>query len=84
MCAVTILVGRGSPEMQHVRLLVTQAYMLYSDVEAKILYYLLQMMIPLLLCCQQGEEATKRHTACGTTGETYMSPSKCGCFGSAS
>ena len=64
--------------------------MLYSDVEAKTLYYLLQMMIPLLLCCQQGEEATERHTACGTAGEmytageTYMSPSKCGCFGSAS
>ena len=34
-------------------------------------YYLLQMMIPLLLCRQQGEEATKRHTACGTAGETY-------------
>ena len=48
------------------------------------LYYLLQMMIPLLLCHQQGEEATKRHTACGTADETYMPPSKCGCFGSAS
>ena len=58
--------------------------MLYSDVEAKTLYYLLQMMIPLLLCRQQGEEAMKRHTAYGTAGETYMSPSKCGCFGSAS
>ena len=46
--------------------------MLYSDVEAKTLYYLLQMMIPLLLCRQQGEEAMKRHTACGTAGETYM------------
>ena len=58
--------------------------MLYSDVEAKTLNYLLQMMIPLLLCRQQGEEAMKRHTACGTAGEAYMSPSKCGCFGSAS
>ena len=36
-------------------------------------YYLLQVMIPLLLCRQQGEEATKRHTACGTAGETYVS-----------
>ena len=35
-------------------------------------YLLLQMMIPLLLSRQQGEEATKRHTACGTAGETYI------------
>ena len=58
--------------------------MLYSDVEAKSVLLLVAVMIPLLLCRQEGEEATNRHTACGTAGETYMSPSKCGCFGSAS
>ena len=42
------------------------------------LYYLLQMMIPLLLCRQQGEEPTKRHMECGTAGETSMPPLKCG------
>ena len=47
------------------------------------LYDLLQMMIPLLLCRQQGEEPTKRHVECGTAGETYMPPFKCGCFSSA-
>ena len=47
------------------------------------LYDLLQMMIPFLLCRQQGEEPTKRHTECGTAGETSMPPLKCGCFGSA-
>ena len=57
--------------------------MLYSDVEANSVL-LVADDDQLLLCRQQGEEATKRHTACGTASETYMSPSKCGCFGSAS
>ena len=61
MCATYTLLG-------------TRAYMLHSDVEAKTLYYLLQMMIPLLLCRQQGKEATKRHTAYGTAGRNvYVS-----------
>ena len=47
------------------------------------LYDLLQMVIPLLLCRQQGEEPTKRHMECGTAGETSMPPFKCGCFSSA-
>ena len=47
------------------------------------LYDLLQMMIPLLLCRQQGVEPTKRHVESGTTGETSMPPLKCGCFSSA-
>ena len=38
------------------------------------LYALLQMMIPLLLYRQQGEEPTKRHMGCGTAGETSMPP----------
>ena len=42
------------------------------------LYDLLEMMIPLLLCRQQGEEPTKRHMKCGTAGETSMPPFKCG------
>ena len=46
-------------------------------------YDLLQMMIPLLLCRQQGEEPTKRRIECGTAGETSMPPLKCGCFSSA-
>ena len=37
-------------------------------------YYLSQMMIPLLLCRQQGEEATKRHTACGTAAKRICLP----------
>ena len=41
---------------------------------------LLQMMIPLLLCRQQGEEPTKIHIESGTAGETSMPPLKCGCF----
>ena len=57
--------------------------MLYSDVEANSVL-LVADDDTLLLCCQLGEEATKRHTACGTADETYMSPSKSGCFGSAS
>ena len=44
------------------------------------LYDLLQMMIPLLLCRQQGEEPTKRHMECGTSGETSMLPFKFECF----
>ena len=47
------------------------------------LYDLLQMMIPLLLYRQQGEEPTKRHMESGTAGETSMPPLKCGCFSSA-
>ena len=47
------------------------------------MYYLLQMMMPLLLCRQQGEEPTKIHMECGTAGETSMPPLKYGCFGSA-
>ena len=47
------------------------------------LYDLLQMMIPLLLCRQQGEESTKRHMESGTAGETSMPPFKCGCFSAA-
>ena len=47
------------------------------------LYDLLQMMIQLLLCRQQGEEPTKRHMESGTAGETSMPPLKCGCFSSA-
>ena len=42
------------------------------------LYDLLQMMIPLLLCRQQGEEPTSRHVDCGTARETSMPPFKCG------
>ena len=55
--------------------------MLYSDVEVNSVLLVADHDIT---CRQEGEEATKRHTACGTAGETYMSPSKCGCFGSAS
>ena len=44
---------------------------------------LLQMMISLLLCRQQGDEPTKRHMECGTAGETSMPPLECGCFSSA-
>ena len=47
------------------------------------LYDLLQMMIPLLLCRQQGEKPTKVRMEWGTTGETSMPPFKCGCFSSA-
>ena len=47
------------------------------------LYELLRMMLPLLLCRQQGEEPTKRHMECGTAGETSMPTFKCGCFSSA-
>ena len=47
------------------------------------LYDLLKMIVPLLLCRQQGEEPTKRHMKCGTAGETFMPPLKCGCFSSA-
>ena len=47
------------------------------------LYDLLQMMIPLLLSRQQGEEPTKRHMESGTAGEMSMPPFKCGCFSSA-
>ena len=47
------------------------------------LYDLLQMMIPLLLCRQQGEEPTKIHMESGTAGKTSMPPLKCGCFSSA-
>ena len=69
-------------------LLGTPAYMLYLVYVIvmwnQTLYYLsLQMMIPLLLCCQQGEEPTKRRMEYGTVGETPMPLSKCGCFGSA-
>ena len=46
------------------------------------LYDLLQMMIQLLLCRQQGEEPTKIHMECGTAGETSLPPFKCGCFSS--
>ena len=46
-------------------------------------YDLLQMMISLLLCRQQGGEPTKRHMECGTAGEKSMPPLKCGCFSSA-
>ena len=47
------------------------------------LYDLLQMMISLLLCREQGEEPTKRHMESGTAGEMSMPPFKCGCFSSA-
>ena len=57
-------------------------YIVCSYVEST-LYDLLQMMIPLLLCRQQGEEPTKRHMEIGTAGETSMPPFKCGCFSSA-
>ena len=42
----------------------TPAYMLYIVMWNQTLY-LLQIMIPLLLCRQQGEEPTKRHTRYG-------------------
>ena len=51
--------------------------MLYSDVEEN-------SVLLLVADDHTTSEATKRHTACGTAGKTYMSPSKCGCFGSAS
>ena len=44
---------------------------------------LLQMMIPLLLCRQQGKEPTKIYMECGTAGETSMPPLTCECFSSA-
>ena len=47
------------------------------------LYDLLQMVIPLLLCRQQGEEPTKRYMECGTASETSMPPFKGGCISSA-
>ena len=47
------------------------------------LYDLLQMMIQLLLCRQQGEKPTKIHMECGAAGETSLPPFKCGCFSSA-
>ena len=37
----------------------------------------------ILLCRQQGEEPTKRHTESGTAGETFMPPLKCGWSSSA-
>ena len=57
--------------------------MLYSDVEVNF----------VLLVADDNTTSTvsptrrrprKENTACGTAGETYMSPSKRGCFGSAS
>ena len=56
--------------------------MLYSDVEANSI---------LLLVADDDTTSTvsptrrggHEKTHCGTAGETYMSPSKCGCFGSA-
>ena len=53
----------------------TSVYICCTVMSKQTLYdYLLQMMIPLLLCRQQGEEATKRHTACGTAAKRICLP----------
>ena len=57
--------------------------MLYSDVEANSVLHVADDDTTSTVSPTRGG-ATKRHTACGTAGETYMSPSKCGWFGSAS
>ena len=54
-------------------LLGTQAYMLYSDVEAKTLYYLLQMMIPLLLSPTRGGGHEKTHGMRDRRRNVYVS-----------
>ena len=69
--------------------------MLYSDVEANSVLLLVaddDTTSTVSPTRRGGHETTqelnKQHkrkiTACGTAGETYMSPSKCGCFRSAS
>ena len=42
--------------------------------------HLVQMMIPLLLCCQQVDEPTKIRMEYGTADETSTPPMKCGCL----
>ena len=58
--------------------------MLYSDVEANSVLLVADDDTTSTESPTRRKEATKRHTACGTAGETYVSTSKCGCFGSAS
>ena len=61
-------------------LLDTSAYISYVVMWNQTLSFLLQMMIPLLLCRQHGEEPTKICMGCGTADQTSMKPLKCECL----
>ena len=47
----------------------------------QILYFLQNLLIPLLLFTNKERGSSKRHTEGGIADETSMSPFKCECFG---
>ena len=58
--------------------------MLYSDVEGNSVLLLIADDDTTSTVSPTRRGGHEKTHGCGTAGETYMSPSKCGCFGSVS
>ena len=55
----------------------------YAVMWHQILYFLQNLLVPLLLFTNKDRSSSKRRLEGGIADETSMPPSKCECFGSA-